>query len=127
VPVPYFLLFLCFRKITQEIFSELDKTKAEVSNYLIRRRSSKESRRWTRASHTLGWRPPLGRATRGCDCLVHPLTSPFRLYILLVEKTLGACNNPNFWEIEINRIIKIPNFGANTKFYFKYKISLLSF
>jgi hypothetical protein len=25
----YFLLFLCFRKVTQEIFSELDKTKAK--------------------------------------------------------------------------------------------------
>jgi hypothetical protein len=29
-----FLLFLCFRKVTQEIFSELDETKAEVPNYL---------------------------------------------------------------------------------------------
>jgi hypothetical protein len=29
VPVPYFLLFLCFRKVTQEIFSEMDETKAE--------------------------------------------------------------------------------------------------
>jgi hypothetical protein len=29
VPVPYFLLFLCFRKVTQEIFSELDKMKPE--------------------------------------------------------------------------------------------------
>jgi hypothetical protein len=29
VPVPYFLLFLCFRKVTPEIFSELDETKAE--------------------------------------------------------------------------------------------------
>jgi hypothetical protein len=29
VSVPYFLLFLCFRKVTQEIFSELDETKAE--------------------------------------------------------------------------------------------------
>jgi hypothetical protein len=28
MPVSYFLLFLCFRKVTQEIFSELDKTKA---------------------------------------------------------------------------------------------------
>jgi hypothetical protein len=28
VSVPYFLLFLCFRSDTQEIFSELDKTKA---------------------------------------------------------------------------------------------------
>jgi hypothetical protein len=29
VPVPCFLLFLCFRKVTQEIFSELDEMKAE--------------------------------------------------------------------------------------------------
>jgi hypothetical protein len=29
VPVSSFLLFLCFRKVTQEIFSELDETKAE--------------------------------------------------------------------------------------------------
>jgi hypothetical protein len=29
VPVLCFLLFLCFRKVTQEIFLELDKTKAE--------------------------------------------------------------------------------------------------
>jgi hypothetical protein len=32
VPVPYFLLFLCFRKVTQKIFSELDETKAEPPN-----------------------------------------------------------------------------------------------
>jgi hypothetical protein len=30
VPVPYFLLFLCFKKVTQEIFSKLDETKPEV-------------------------------------------------------------------------------------------------
>jgi hypothetical protein len=29
VPVSYFLLFLCFKKVTQEIFSKLDETKAE--------------------------------------------------------------------------------------------------
>jgi hypothetical protein len=29
VPVLCFLLFLCFRKATQEIFSELDETKVE--------------------------------------------------------------------------------------------------
>jgi hypothetical protein len=28
-PVPCFLLFLCFRKVTREIFSELDETKAK--------------------------------------------------------------------------------------------------
>jgi hypothetical protein len=31
VPVPCFLLFLCFRKVTQEIFLELDETKLEIS------------------------------------------------------------------------------------------------
>jgi hypothetical protein len=30
----------------------------------------------------------VSRATRWCGPLVHPLTSPFRLYILLDEKTL---------------------------------------
>jgi hypothetical protein len=29
VPVPCFLLFLCFRKVTQEIFSKLDEIKAK--------------------------------------------------------------------------------------------------
>jgi hypothetical protein len=43
------------------------------------------------ASHTLWWHgPKLGRATKGCDRLVHPLTSPFRLFNPLDGKTLGA-------------------------------------
>jgi hypothetical protein len=43
------------------------------------------------ASHTLCWcRLGLGLTTRGCDRLVHPLTSPFRLYNPLNRKTLGA-------------------------------------
>jgi hypothetical protein len=29
VPVSCFILFLCFRKVTQEIFLELDETKSE--------------------------------------------------------------------------------------------------
>jgi hypothetical protein len=84
-----YLLFLCFRKVTQEIFSELDETKAEVPILLTRRRSPKE--RWRRpgGGRTIGWRgPPPGRATRWCGPLVHPLTSPFRLYILSEVKTL---------------------------------------
>jgi hypothetical protein len=44
----YFLIFLCFRKVTQEIFSELNKTTAEVPNYMTWRQSPKESRRWTK-------------------------------------------------------------------------------
>jgi hypothetical protein len=43
-----FLLFLCFRKVTQEIFSELDKTEAKVPIYLTQRRSPKERRRGAR-------------------------------------------------------------------------------
>jgi hypothetical protein len=90
VPVPCFLLFLCFKKATQEIFLELDKTKAEVPIFSDTRRSPKQ--RWrggAGTSHTLGRRgQPLARATRGCDPLVHFLTPSLRLYILLDEKTL---------------------------------------
>jgi hypothetical protein len=48
VPVPCFLLFLCFRKATQEIFSELDEIKAKVPIFLDTRRSPKLRRRGTR-------------------------------------------------------------------------------
>jgi hypothetical protein len=49
-----FFAILCSRKVTQEIFSELDETKAEVPNYLTQKRSPKESRRRTRGrSHLL--------------------------------------------------------------------------
>jgi hypothetical protein len=48
VPVPYFLLFLCFRKATQEIFSELDETKAKVPIFPDTRRSQKLRRRRAR-------------------------------------------------------------------------------
>jgi hypothetical protein len=45
------------------------------------------------ADRTYWWRgPPLGRVTRGCDRLVHPLTSPFHLFNPLDGKTLGAQN-----------------------------------
>jgi hypothetical protein len=85
-----FSAVLCFRKITQEIFSELDETKAKVPNYLTRRRSPKESRRRTRGRpHPMVTRAPWP-CHQGCDRLVHPLTSPFYLYILLDEKTLRA-------------------------------------
>jgi hypothetical protein len=43
-----FSTILCFRKVTQEIFSELYETKAEVPIYLTRRRSPEERRRRTK-------------------------------------------------------------------------------
>jgi hypothetical protein len=72
---PCFLLFLCFRKATQEIFSELDETKAEPPIFL----KHHEVRRWDgggpEPGHTLRRRSPgPGRASRGWDRLVHLLT-----------------------------------------------------
>jgi hypothetical protein len=60
----YFLLFLCFRKVTQEIFLELDETKAKVPIYLTRRRSPKERRRAAR-------RQPHHRVARATPWLHH--------------------------------------------------------
>jgi hypothetical protein len=54
----YFLLFLYFRKVIQEIFSELDETKAEVPILLTRRWSPKERRkRATSRPHQVVARP----------------------------------------------------------------------
>jgi hypothetical protein len=77
--VPCFLLFLCFRKATHEIFSELDETKAEPPIFIKASRRPKRRRRGPQASHTLGWR---GLA------LAHLLTPPFYLYIPLDSKNL---------------------------------------
>jgi hypothetical protein len=58
VPVPCFLLFLCFRKVTQEIFSELDKTKARCPDiYQSFQRTEEETERSHRAAT-----PPRGAA-----------------------------------------------------------------
>jgi hypothetical protein len=58
-----FLLFLCFRKVTREIFSELDETKAKVPIYLTRRRSPKERQRAARRRphHRVAWATPWSR------------------------------------------------------------------
>jgi hypothetical protein len=45
VPVSSFLLFLCFRKATQEIFSELDETKAKPPIFPEASQSPKMRRR----------------------------------------------------------------------------------
>jgi hypothetical protein len=70
VSVPCFLLFLCFRKVTQEIFSELDETKAERPKiYRSFQRAEEEMERGHRVSTPQGgapqgWpAPPGGEAT----------------------------------------------------------------
>jgi hypothetical protein len=59
VPVPCFLLFLCFRKATQEIFSELDKIKAKTPIFPGRRtRTEREQEGGQRAGSPGGGAPP---------------------------------------------------------------------
>jgi hypothetical protein len=58
VPVPCFLLFLCFRKVIQEIFSELDETKAKP--HIFTEASRRPKMRWRGArsqAHHKGARP----------------------------------------------------------------------
>jgi hypothetical protein len=61
MPVPYFLLFLRFRKVTQEIFSELNETKARhLDIYRSFQRTEEETERSQRAATPLGARPTPG-------------------------------------------------------------------
>jgi hypothetical protein len=60
-----FLLFLCFRKATQEIFSELDKIKAETPIFPGRRTmTEREPKGGQRAGSPGGGAPPPGHARR---------------------------------------------------------------
>jgi hypothetical protein len=55
VPVPYFLLFLCFKKVTREIFSEFDETKAEHPEiYRSFQRTEEETETSKEAASPLG-------------------------------------------------------------------------
>jgi hypothetical protein len=79
VPVPYFLLFLCFRKATKEIFSELDETKTETPILPEgRTRTEREPEGGPGASLTMrgrGLAP--SRPTCGETTLVHSWLCPF--------------------------------------------------
>jgi hypothetical protein len=74
-----FLLFLCFRKVTQEIFSELDKTKAKPPIFTEASRRPKMRRRGARSQpHHQGARPnpwprPPGPTS---DVALSPIKSP---------------------------------------------------
>jgi hypothetical protein len=90
VPIPYFLLFLCFRKVTQEIFSELDETKAKPS--IFPEASQNPKMRWRGArsqAHPRVVQPTPGPCHHGVRQLAHLLTLPFRLYIPLDGKNLN--------------------------------------
>jgi hypothetical protein len=96
VLVPYFLLFLWFRKATQEIFSELDETKAEPPIFLNTRRSPKMRRRGARGRpHPRAARPSPSLRHQGVrppspppDAALPPIYSPRR------EKPKAPINFP---------------------------------
>jgi hypothetical protein len=84
VLVSCFLLFLCFRKVTQEIFSELDENKAEPPIFIEASRRPKMIRRGARGQphHQGAWpsprpRPPMVRAPWSTpDAAPSPIKSP---------------------------------------------------
>jgi hypothetical protein len=73
VPVPYFLLFLCFRKVTQVIFSKLDEMKPEGPIFPRHETKSKEESEGGQGATTLGggMGGPLGAPPYGVEPLVH--------------------------------------------------------
>jgi hypothetical protein len=86
VLVPCFLLFLCFRKATQEIFSELDETKAKVPIFSDMRQSPKQRRRGSRGQPHHGVARPspwprhqvVGPPSPPPDAALPPIYSPRR-------------------------------------------------
>jgi hypothetical protein len=86
VPVSCFLLFLCFKKVTQEIFSELDETKAEPPIFTEASRRPKMRRRGARGqAHHMVVRPspwPHHHMVRPpgppSDAALSPIKSPQR-------------------------------------------------
>jgi hypothetical protein len=75
VSVPCFLLFLCFRKATQEIFSELDETKVDPPIFTEASQSPKMRRRAARGRpHSRAARPRPGAGhTLGPGVTIHML------------------------------------------------------
>jgi hypothetical protein len=96
VPVPCFLQFLCFRKVTQEIFSELDETKAEVPIFPDTRQSPKQrqSRPRGRPHHAMARATP-----RPCQAMVWATGPPPDIALLPIysprqENPKGPINFP---------------------------------
>jgi hypothetical protein len=78
VPIPCFLLFLCFRKVTQEIFSELDETKAEppIIKWIFQKTEEETKRGHGLATPQGGAAQPLAAPTHGESAMVHLWRSP---------------------------------------------------
>jgi hypothetical protein len=96
VPVPCFLLFLYFRKATQEILSELDETKAKPSIFPKASQSPKMRRRGARGQdQPRVARPSLWPHHQGVRPAGPPPDAPLSLiYSPRREKPKGLINFP---------------------------------
>jgi hypothetical protein len=89
VLVPYFLLFCVLEKLHGKYSQNWTKQKPKFLFFPTRDGVQSRDGGGPEGSRTIGWCGlPLACTTRWCGPLFHPLTSPFRLYILLDEKTL---------------------------------------
>jgi hypothetical protein len=96
VPVPCFLLFLCFRKVTQEIFSELDKTKASCPDISRSFQRTEEEMEWGHevASHQGGAAQPLAVPPMCETASVNSWWCPFAYKVPRREKPNYLINFP---------------------------------
>jgi hypothetical protein len=94
MPLCQFPIFCCFcvsEKLHMKYSWNWTKQKPKFLFFPTRDRVQSRDGGGPEGSRTMPWHgPPLVRARLWCGPLVHPLTSPFRLYIVLDEKTLKA-------------------------------------
>jgi hypothetical protein len=84
-----FLVVLYFRKVVQEIFLELDETKAEVNIFRNEDRVQKEDEEEAQGGQTMPWCGVAWARNKGwCGPPWPPPTSPLRLFIHDLGKTL---------------------------------------
>jgi hypothetical protein len=88
---PVFCYFCVSKKLHRKYSQNWMKQKPKFLFFPTRDRVQSRDGGGPEGSHAIGWRePPPSCTTRWCGPVVHPLTSSFRLYILLDEKTLRA-------------------------------------
>jgi hypothetical protein len=89
VPVPVFCCFCVSEKLHKKYSRNWTKQSPKFQFFPTRDGVQSRGEGGHRGGHTTWWRPPSSRARVWCGPLVHPQTSPIRLYILSETKTLN--------------------------------------
>jgi hypothetical protein len=89
VPVPVFCYFCVLEKLHRKYSRNWTKQSLKFLFFPTRDGVQSRDGGGPGGSHTTWWCPPSGRAGVWCGPLVHPLTSPFRLYNPSDAKTLN--------------------------------------